>query len=324
MLDHRRTSRELEATRPRPYPPAMIVRVIIVNWNSGPWLARSLASLRAHAGPGLAEVVVVDNASSDGSERIPLAPGERLIETRANLGFAKACNIGAAGATTPYLLFFNPDAELREGTLQAALAFMESPEAADVAVCGIRLVGEDGAIQRHISAFPTPATMFRNEQRELGFDHLSSRDVDHVIGAFYLIRRAVFEELGGFDERFFVYLEDIDLSWRVRQAGWRTHYLASAVGFHKGGGTSERVKAERLFYSLRSRLLYAGKNFSRGGALFVLAVTLLVEPFARLARGLLGGRRGEMRQTLRAYRLLLGDLPRILRTAFGGPRSSNG
>jgi hypothetical protein len=290
----------------------MIVRVVIVNWNSGPWLARALASLRAHAGAELAEVVVVDNASSDGSERLPLAPGERVIQTGANLGFARACNIGAAGAAAPYLLFFNPDAELREGTLQTALAYMESPQAAGVAVCGIRLVGEDGVAQRHVGAFPTPATMFRNEQREIDFDHLSSRDVDHVIGAFSLIRRSVFEQLGGFDERFFVYLEDLDLSWRVRQAGWRTHYLARAVAFHKGGGTSDGVKAERLFYSLRSRLLYAGKNFSRPGALFVLAVTLLVEPAARIARGLLGRREGETRQTLRAYRLLLGDLPAVL------------
>ncbi|MEA3016226.1 MAG: hypothetical protein QOI38_948, partial [Sphingomonadales bacterium] len=112
------------------------VRVVVVNWNSGRWLARCLDSLREHAGPALAEVAVVDNGSTDGSANVALAPNQRLIRAGANLGFAKACNLGAAGAATPYLLFLNPDAAVRAGTIEAALRFMESEAASRVAVCG--------------------------------------------------------------------------------------------------------------------------------------------------------------------------------------------
>jgi GT2 family glycosyltransferase len=290
------------------------VRVVIVNWNSGHWLARCLDSLREHARPGLAEVVVVDNGSTDGSDEAALAPNQRLIRAGANLGFAKACNLGADGATTPYLLFLNPDAAVREGTIETVLRFMESDVASRVAVCGIRLVGEDGIAQHHVTVFPTARTMFRAENRTLRFDHLSSREVDHVIGAFYLIRRSVFKAVGGFDERFFVYLEDMDLSYRVAEAGWKIWYLAEAVAFHKGGGTSEQVKAARQFYSTRSRLLYAAKHLPPAKSALVFAATMTLEPAARLARALVRRSLPETRETLAAYRMLAADLPGIVRT----------
>jgi GT2 family glycosyltransferase len=295
------------------------IRVVVVNWNSGHWLARCLDSLREHAGPGLAEVVVVDNGSTDGSEQVALAPNQRLLRAGANLGFAKACNLGAKGATAPYLLFLNPDAAVREGTIETVLRFMESEAASRVAVCGVRLVGEDGIAQHHATVFPTARTMFRAEDRTLRFDHLSSREVDHVIGAFYLIRRSVFEAVGGFDERFFVYLEDMDLSYRVAKAGWKIWYLAEAVAFHKGGGTSEQVKAARQFYSTRSRLLYAAKHLSPAKSALVFAATMTLEPAARLARALARRSLPEIRETLAAYRMLAADLPGIVRTMRHGP-----
>ncbi|HEX8654754.1 MAG TPA: glycosyltransferase family 2 protein [Allosphingosinicella sp.] len=290
------------------------VRVVVVNWNSGHWLAQCLGSLREHAGPALAEVVVVDNGSADGSDDVALAQNGRLIRAGANLGFARACNLGAAGAATPYLLFLNPDAAVREGTIATVLRFMESEAASRVAVCGVRLVGEDGVVQHHATVFPTARTMFRAEDRTLRFDHLSSREVDHVIGAFYLIRRSVFEALGGFDERFFVYLEDMDLSRRVAKAGWKTWYLAEAVAFHKGGGTSEQVKAARQFYSTRSRLLYAAKHLPPAKSAFVFAATMTLEPAARIGRALLRRSMPELRESLAAYRMLAADLPGIVRT----------
>jgi len=300
--------------------------LVIVNWNSGDWVRRCLASLAAHGGEAVDRVVVVDNGSSDGSlaGEAP-GPSVEIIRTGANLGFARACNIGAADARAPYLLFLNPDAQLHAGTLAIVLEFMESPQAGRIGICGIRLTDESGAAQPHCARFPTWRTFVgaatglsalfpRRMQPSLmvEFDHLESRPVDHVIGAFYVIRRALFDQLGGFDERFFVYLEDLDLSRRASQAGWATHYLAAATAFHQGGGTSEQVKADRLYYSLSSRLLYGFKHFPAGGAWAAAAATLLVEPFARLARALVRGSFREARDTLRAFVWLWRALPKLV------------
>src|SRR5258708_40080093 len=98
-------------------------------------------------------------------------------------------------------------------------------------------------------------------------DYFDTRRVDVVTGAFLLVRRGIFEVLGGFDERFFVYLEDVDFLYRVGQAGWRCYYLAAARAYHRGGGCSEQAKAARLFYALRSRILYSYKHFGRASAI---------------------------------------------------------
>ena len=139
--------------------------------------------------------------------------------------------------------------------------------------------------------------------------HDKTQTVDHVIGAFYLIRRNLFESLQGFDERFFVYLEDLDLSLRVKNAGYRSVFLAEAQAFHAGGGTSQQVKARRLFYFLRSRLLYASKHFSWLAALSVTLVTFLLEPLSRSALALSRLSWTNFKETWSAYGLLLRWLP---------------
>jgi len=309
-------------------PSAAAAHIVIVNWNAGALLRKCLDSLARFGGDALAETVLVDNGSTDGSADVEI-PGLPLAidRTGENLGFARGSNRGATGARAAYLLFLNPDTELRAGTLAAVVDFMEREESAQIGICGIRLVGEDGTVQRHCARFPTWRSFVGHSLALTArlprlfppvtlddFDHLSNRDVDHVIGAFYLIRRDLFEALGGFDERFFVYLEDLDLSRRAAASGWRCHYLADAVAFHKGGGTSDQVKAHRLFYSLRSRLLYALKHFSRPAAWAVIAATLLIEPFSRLALAAARRSSEEARATLAAYRMLSADLGAVLRT----------
>ena len=289
------------------------VQIVIVNWNAGAWLGQCLASVAAHGGAPVEKVVVVDNGSTDGSADLPSRPGLEVIKAGENLGFARACNLGARGATADYLLFFNPDAALGPDTIATAVGFMESEAARQVAVCGIRLLDEEGKVQRQVTNFPGPRSIFTLDSMLADFDHLHNRPVDHVAGAFYLMRRHVFEQLGGFDESFFVYLEDLDLSLRTHQLGWSVYYLADASSFHKGGGTSEQVKARRLFYAMRSRLVYAFKHFRRRQAWLVTAVTFLVEPAARLGRGVIRLSGRELGQTLRAYGLLLRDVPNIRR-----------
>lgn len=296
----------------------MTMDVIIVNWNAGAQLKQCVDSL---AGRVVQKIIVVDNGSTDGSaDAVAALPGVTLIRAGENLGFGKACNLGARQATSEYLLFLNPDAAVYPGTLERVLAFMQEPANARVGICGVQLVDETGHVARSCARFPSAGSFVAHA---LGLDqvwprlghpmtewlHDTTREVDHVIGAFFMVRRAVFEALDGFDERFFVYLEDIDFSYRARQAGWRSVYLADAQAFHAGGGTSRQIKARRLFFSLRSRLLYAQKHFSAGGTSVTFLVTLLVEPLSRSVFALVQGSWPAFKETWQAYAMLWRWLP---------------
>lgn len=308
-----------EMTRPSLHPQTPIrTDIVIVNWNAGDMLLRCVESIRDHGGDRVARTIVVDNGSTDGSDMLDV-PGIDLevIRANANLGFGRACNLGTKAGHAPYVLFLNPDAALMPGTVSTMLDFMERSENAGVGVCGAKLLDESGHVQRHCANLPTPTMLLAAASGIAGllpshvptlhdhaFDHLSSRTVDHVIGACYLIRRSLFEALHGFDERFFVYLEDLDLSARVQKAGYTVQYLAEAVGLHRGGGTSEQVKPQRLAYSLESRIAYAFKHFPRSSATAVAAATLVVEPFPRLARAMAKRSGSEARDTLLGFKLL--------------------
>jgi GT2 family glycosyltransferase len=300
------------------------VDVVIVNWNSGVQLRACIDSI-AHHGAGLVgKTIIVDNGSIDGSDLVADSrPGVSLIRAGENLGFGRACNRGASHARSEFLLFLNPDAALQANTLQTAMDFMTDPVNSAIAICGVQLKDDSGHVARSCTRFP----------RELGlvahavgltrlvprwgyfmadWSHAETREVDHVIGAFFLVRRRVFEQIGGFDERFFLYLEDLDFSYRARKVGFRSVYLAGTQAFHAGGGTSKQVKARRLFYSLRSRLLYAFKHFSWAGALLVLLATVLIEPLSRSALAL--GRRSwsGLKETWEGYGMLWKWLPQWL------------
>lgn len=295
-----------------------LVDTVIVNWNSGQQLEQCIASVRAHGGALVGRCVVVDNGSGDGStDFLAQAPDVDLVKTGRNLGFGRACNLGAARGASPFLLFLNPDARLMAGSLEAAHARMQAPGNGPVGIVGVQLIGEDGQVQRTCAHAPTPGRLIAKSFGLTAFvkrwdvhmstwDHADTRKVDHVMGAFFLIRRELFVELGGFDERFFVYLEDLDLSVRAAQAGFSTIYLADAQAFHKGGGVSEQVKAHRLFYSLRSRTQYAFKHFPPLSALCVSGATLLVEPLSRFTLLAATGRWREIGDLLRGYRMLWG------------------
>ncbi len=295
--------------------------IIIVNWNAGTQLSECIASIQKHAADIAAKLVVVDNGSTDHSaDFLNDHPAVTLIRSGSNLGFGKACNLGAAHAQAEFLLFLNPDAALLPGSLQKALAYMQNAQHAQVGICGVQLLDESGHIARSCSRFPSALGFVAHA---MGLTHLfprlghfmaewphdKTREVDHVIGAFFLVRRTLFEQLGGFDERFFVYLEDLDFSYLARQAGWKAVYLADTQAFHAGGGTSNQVKARRLFYSLRSRLLYAFKHFGFVGAWLVLLSTLLLEPLARTGYALLRGSWMALKETWSGYAMLYRWLP---------------
>lgn len=308
-----------------------IVDIIIVNWNSGKQLCNCLQSIAATTKVNwrLGKVVVVDNASTDGSAKdittnynLPLI----IIYNDTNRGFAAACNQGAKECKADYILFLNPDTVLFENSLSVPLEFMERPENQNIGIVGIQLVDDKGPVSRTCARFPTPARFF---VKMLGldrlfpnfflghfmkeWDHGNTREVDHVMGAFFLVRRTLFEILNGFDERFFVYLEDLDFSLRASERGWKSFYLADAQAYHKGGGTSEQVKAKRLFYSLRSRILYSYKHFNWLSATLLMLGTMIVEPLSRIAFCIARRSGGDIVETCKAYFMLWRSIPEFMK-----------
>jgi len=298
------------------------IDIIIVNWCSGDQLHDVVSSIEKFHGNEVASVIVVDNASTDDSlskvEKITDLPFPiHIIRNTQNLGFGVACNQGAEVGQGEYILFLNPDTRLHENSLTVPLRFMREPKNDKVGICGIQLIDEDGRVSRTCARFPSLAVFmvqmmglnklpgFRSWSLQMDdWAHTDTRDVDHVIGAFYFVRRAVFESLNGFDKRFFVYLEDLDLSLRANQAGWRSVYLATVRAFHAGGGTSRNIKAARLFYSLRSRLLYGIKHLPKIQAWTLIGLTLMVEPFPRVIFALLRGGLTDVANTFTGYRML--------------------
>ena len=266
----------------------------------------------------LSRVTVLDNASTDGSANgleaggLPLA----IIRNPDNRGFAAACNQGAAGSASDFLLFLNPDTRLMPGSLERPAAYLRSPENEAVGIVGIQLIDAAGTVARNTSRAPTPWSMIGNS---LGLDrvmpsifpplfvtewaHDETRMVDQVMGAFFLVRRNVFEALGGFDERFFVYFEDLDFATRARARGWTSVYLSTAQAFHRGQGTTEAASERRTFYFCRSRILFARKHFGGLGAVAVSAATLALEPVIRTIAALVA-RRGSVMATWRAFGML--------------------
>lgn len=308
----------------------MRVDIVIVNWQSGVQLADAVGSVALHHQDRVGKVIVVDNASADDSlerlEQLSGLPFElKVIRNSCNRGFAAACNQGAAQATEDLVLFLNPDTRLFDRSLSVPLDFMALPGSSDAGVVGVMLVDEKGGVARTCARFPTLGSffvectglnrlaLFRDKGRVmLEWPHDSTRDVDQIMGAFFLVRRDVFRQAGGFDERFFVYFEEVDLSRRLRTSGWRSVHLAGASAFHAGAGTSCQVKAHRLFYFLRSRLFYGFKHFSSAEAWVLVVMTLCPELLIRLVHALFRGGPGDGSSILRAYRMLWGALPDIL------------
>lgn len=272
------------------------IDIVIVNWNSGNQLFDCIQSIVNHHNDFVRDVIVVDNSSTDLSLSLLdslVISGCHLnvIRNAMNLGFAKACNQGAASTRGEYILFLNPDARLFEGTLIGVVDSMQNKKNYNIGIIGVKLLGEDGNMSISAARFPTlrvmigmvtglsaifPSTFPRHMMAS--DDLLESRIVDQVSGAFFLIRRTIFDLCGGFDEKFFMYFEEVDLSARAKHLGYFSYYISTVSAFHKGGGCSENVKAARLLYSLRSRIIYAKKHYSTPDFLWLILLTAIEFP----------------------------------------------
>jgi GT2 family glycosyltransferase len=235
------------------------VAVAVVSWNTRDLLGACLDSLEPEALAGRAEVWVVDNASSDGSadlvrDRYAWAS---LIEAGDNLGFGAAVNLVAARTGTEWIAPSNADVALTPGALETLLeAGRRDPAAGAVAP---RLVLDDGSAQQSVHAFPTVAFTAlvaagaHRLSRSLAdrmciegrWDPDRPRIVDWAVGAFILIRRAAWDEVGGFDPRQWLYAEDLDLGWRLARAGWRTRFEPAAIMRHHSEAATQQAWPDR-------------------------------------------------------------------------------
>ncbi|HVY74522.1 MAG TPA: glycosyltransferase family 2 protein [Puia sp.] len=270
----------------------MLLSVIIVNFNAKSFLEQCLHSLRkaVSLSPALAghtEVFIVDNASDDGSLPFiePLYPEFRFIRNTENKGFAKANNQALSACSGEFILFLNPDTILPEDTLDTVVRFFGDHP--DAGAAGLRMVDGSGRFLKESKrGFPDPRAAFfrifglaRLFPRSRFFSayyagHLDpdqDQAVDILSGAFMMVRKSAIDRTGGFDERFFMYGEDIDLSWRIRQAGFQNYYLASARIVHfKGESTPQDARYVKQFHQAMSRFIEKHGKGSGTGTQYLL------------------------------------------------------
>ena len=261
--------------------------IIIVNWNADTQLHRCLNSIVStdRTSFKLNNIIIIDNASTDksicGIDKIDLPL--TIIKNKENLGFAKACNIAAQKSTANYILFLNPDIELFETSLAMPLKIFNE---IDAGILGIQLVDKNGNMYyESYSDFPT---FWRLLGRIFGSHKIvlprpsHSRNVDQIMGAFFLTKRSIFKELDGFDERFFMYFEEVDFSYRAKKAGYDSYFLAEYSAFHAGGGCTKQIPVKRIIYNLHSRILYGHKHLPLLQAATLTLATIMFEPITRL------------------------------------------
>lgn len=263
------------------------VSVIIVTFRSAATIGACLKSVQACAvrlsgGSGAAEgleIIVVDNASGDGTtERVrQTAPEAKLIVNRTNRGFSHAVNQGARMSAGDYLFLLNPDCRMEPDGIGHLVDFLDSMPKAGA--CGPKILSPDGSLQLSCRAFPDHSTALfhrhslltrlfpRNPHSDrylkTRWDHESRARVDWVSGAAVLLRRDAFQRVGGMDEDYFLYCEDVDLCWRLNQHGWATYFVPEAVVHHHVGRSSRQVPYRALYERHRSMYTFYRKHYSQ-------------------------------------------------------------
>jgi hypothetical protein len=294
--------------------------VVILNWNTRKLLEACLRSL-LHSQPGLAlEVLVVDNASEDDSREMVrrLFPEVRLLCNPVNIGFGAGNNSALPQTAGRYVLFLNSDTVVTEGALVKMVCYADAHP--DIGILGPKLLNPDGSLQYSCRSYPNlgtgffrntplgrlmPKNKFTSDYLLQDWDHATPRDVDWVSGAALMIRRTLLEQIGGFDEEFFMYCEDVDLCWRANHAPlpseiaserdehplladdavqskiqnpkskmettWRVNYYPASVIYHHIGKSSDQVPARMTYEFHRSQYLFYKKHY-------VASYSLLLRP----------------------------------------------
>jgi len=295
-----------------------MVDIVIVNWNSGDLLRNCLNSIFINKNATIIHrVFVIDNNSKDDS-CASYPPNENLtfIKNDSNEGFSRAANKGFKLCTADYVLLLNPDTLLLSNTLIGCVAYMEQNKGIDILGC--QLLDQAGNITPSCARFMKPLAVFYDATGLSKIwpgifhpatlmtdgDYTQSGKVDQVIGAFMFMPLSIFTKIGYFDERFFVYFEELDFSLRLAKYGGVSFFNAGIKAVHFGEGTTHKIKAIRLFLVLQSRLRYAYKHFSFIGFCFTFFCTCFIEPVSRFLFLLLSLRTREISDLFKGYLLL--------------------
>ncbi|KZE68295.1 glycosyl transferase family 2 [Paenibacillus jamilae] len=257
----------------------MDVSILVVNYNTCRLTLDCLQSVYASKTQYRYEVIVIDNHSSDGSvEAIRAAyPEITLIANKDNTGFAKANNQGMAVASGRYVLLLNSDTLVQPDTLDTMIQFMDTHP--KIGASGCKVILPDGSLDKACKrGFPTPSASFyyafgwskrypdnpKYNQYQLG--HLSPDDeypVDVLVGAFMLVRKETIDQVGGLDETFFMYGEDIDWCYRIKQAGWGIYYYPRTYIIHIKGGSARRRPLKIIYEFHRAMWVFHRKHYKQ-------------------------------------------------------------
>lgn len=298
--------------------------IAIVNWNVRDLLANCLRSLDSDPLAQGAEMIVVDNASSDGSvDMLRTAfPGVRLIQNDENVGFARANNQAIRESRGEYILLLNPDTKVVGSAVMSLAQFLDQRQ--DVGAVGPRLLNADGSLQQ--GCYPRP-TLLREFWRLFNLDRLwplgvypmeawaldEPRPVDALMGACLMLRRQALDHVGLLSQDYFMFSEEVDLCYRLQQAHWQLVWVPQARVVHYGGQSTKQVADDMFLQLYQGKVLYFRKNHGWATA----KMYKLIVAAAALARLVVGqvpwlvssGRRGQQSMLVSRYRQLLAALP---------------
>ena len=298
----------------------MDLSVIILNWNTRDLLRNSLNSI-LHPDPDAVssrpippadiEILVADNASSDDSREMVRAefPEVKLVCSPMNIGFGAGNNLAVKEAVGRYVLFLNSDTIVIPGALNLLVQFADSHP--DVGIVGPKLLNEDGSLQYSCRTYPNlgtgffrntplgrlfPKNSFTNDYLMTSFDHMSPKDVDWVSGAALMMRRSIIDEIGAFDEEYFMFCEDVDLCYRVnhhpRKASdsnspWRVTYYPDSIIYHLIGKSTDLAPTRMTYEFHRSQHLFYKKHYAATTPLLlkpIIPVGIWMRALGKMAR----------------------------------------
>lgn len=259
------------------------IALVFISYNTRADLAAALDSVRRLPEAGELRVIVVDNGSTDGSIEMVRDeyPEARLIVNAANGGYSQACNLGILDSDTPYVMVLNSDIEFNRGGPREMAAWMEANPG--VGAAGPRVLNTDGSVQYSCRDFPSlpvslghaflgelfPDNPFTRSYHMKGCGHDRDMAVEWVSGAAMMLRRTATEEVGGFDEGYFMYVEDVDLCWRLRQSGWEIRYYPEVEILHHIARSSSQQSTRMLYQHHRSMFrFYRRRHAGPSGMLF--------------------------------------------------------
>lgn len=301
----------------------MDLSIVIVNWNTKDLLRQCLQSIYSNPPEREFDIWVVDNASSDGSTRMVQEhfPNVNLINNPHNIGFGQANNLALNRCQGSFVFLLNPDTEVFPGTIDCLLDFMAFNPAAGVA--GPQLLFPDGSLQT--SCYPYP-TLSREFWRLLHLDRLraygvydqqqwdlsQSRQVDVIQGAAFLVRKIVLDQVGYFDPDYFMYTEEVDLCFRVHQAGWELFWVPFAKVIHHEGQSTKQTPVAMFLQLYKSKLTFIRKHYGRfAGVIYKLVLAVVTLPRLLLFPLSKMNRRSNQRVLANNYYQLLISLRRM-------------